>query len=107
MLHFFARKAAENEGGGGRIEVSDRWTPCTAFLVDTAAALGDLMERRRPGLYHVEGNPGGLTHYEIARRLAKLHKMDWEIVPVHEPAGCNLLVDDRVRVRPIEERLPS
>lgn len=110
MVHFFSRKAEESRGEGdgrGRIEASDRWTPCTAFLVDTAAALADLMERREAGLFHVEGNPSGLTFYEIARRLARLHNQDWEIVPASEPVGCNRLIDERVHVRPIEERLPE
>jgi dTDP-4-dehydrorhamnose reductase len=101
MVHFFARKAAEQEG---RVEASDQWTPGSSFLDDTAAALADLMERREPGLYHVDGNPG-LTFFEITRRLARLHDTGWNVVPSHDRAGSSRMVDPRVLVRSIEDRL--
>lgn len=101
MYDFLHRKASE---AGGKIEASNQWTPGTSFLVDTAAALADLMERNHPGLYHVDGNPG-LTFFEIATRLARKHAMDWTIVPGETPTGSSRMVDDRVNVRSIADRL--
>ncbi len=101
MLDFLHKKAAD---GQGRIEASNQWTPGTSFLVDTASALADLMETGTPGLFHVDGNPG-LTFFEIASRLARLHNKDWTIVPSATPTGSSRMVDPRVRIRSIAERL--
>ena len=103
MLDFLCRKAEE---GAGRIEASDQWTPGTSFLSDVAVTLADLMEGNEPGLYHVDGNPG-LTFFEIARRLARLHGTGWQVVPTHEHVGSSRMTDPRVRVRSIEDRLPA
>lgn len=105
MLDYLFKKAAE---GNGTIEASDQWSPGTSFLVDTAAALADLMEKKQPGvggLYHVDGNPG-LTFFEIAARLARLHKQPWTITPASTPTGSSRMTDPRVKVRSIAERLP-
>lgn len=102
MLDFLHRKAVEH---AGRVEVTDAWTPGASFLSDTAGVLVDLMERREPGLYHVDGNPG-LTLFDIATRLKRLHETDWTVVPSHEHTGSSRMTDPRVPVRSIEERLP-
>lgn len=101
MMDFLHKKAAE---GNGRVEASDRWTPGCSFLVDTAVALADLMEQNQPGVYHVDGNPG-LTFFEIATRLASMHKKDWTIVPSATPTGSSRMVDPRVTVRSITGQL--
>lgn len=99
MTDHLARGAA-----AGRIEASTAWFPSSAFLQDTAAALVALLERGEGGLFHVEGNPG-LSFYEIATRLARTLGMGWEIVPSDAFAMDNRMVDLRVAVRPITERL--
>jgi len=105
MLDYLFKRAAEGGGGKGRIEASDQWSPGTSFLVDTAAALADLMDQNRPGLYHVDGNPG-LTFFQIAQRLAKLHTQPWTITPASTPTGSSRMLDPRVKVRSIADRLP-
>jgi dTDP-4-dehydrorhamnose reductase len=104
MLDYLHKRAAERNG---RIEASDQWSPGTSFLVDTAAALADLMDHHTPGvggLYHVDGNPG-LTFFEIATRLARLHRLPWTITPASTPTGSSRMTDPRVRVRSIADTL--
>jgi dTDP-4-dehydrorhamnose reductase len=105
MLDYLHRKAGES---GGTIEASNQWSPGTSFLVDTGAALADLMDTNQPGvggLYHVDGNPG-LMFFEIATRLARLHRQPWTIVPAPTPTGSSRMTDPRVRVSSIADTLP-
>ena len=103
MLDYLFKRAAE---GNGHIEASNQWSPGTSFLTDTAAALADLMEKNQPGLYHVDGNPG-LTFFDIASRLARLHKQPWTVTPASTPTGSSRMTDPRVKVRSITVRLPT
>jgi dTDP-4-dehydrorhamnose reductase len=105
MLDYLFKTAAENSN---TIEASDQWSPGTSFLVDTAAVLADLMDNHTPGvggLYHLDGNPG-LTFFEIATRLARLHRLPWTITPASTPTGSSRMTDPRVKVRSIADRLP-
>jgi dTDP-4-dehydrorhamnose reductase len=100
LVDFLHRTAAAE----GRIAASTRWVPACAFLDDTARALLDLAERGVPGLYHLEGNPG-LSFYEVAAGLNRLRGGPWEVVPEEAPARDNRMVDPRVAVAPITDRL--
>jgi dTDP-4-dehydrorhamnose reductase len=86
----------------GRIEASIRWFPACAFLPDTADALATLAERRQPGLYHLDGNPG-LSFAEIASRLAT--PRGWHVEHIEGRAQHNLMTDDRITIAPITSRL--
>jgi dTDP-4-dehydrorhamnose reductase len=97
----YLHRTAEAEG---RVEASTRWVPACAFLDDTAAALVGLAERGAPGLYHLDGNPG-LSLYEIAIALNRLHGAPWTVVPVEEPDRDTRMVDHRISTRPITARL--
>ena len=54
MIDYFHRTA----DAGGRIEVSRRWFPACSFLQDTADSLCGCFDRLKPGIYHLDGNPG-------------------------------------------------
>lgn len=99
MTASLARSAAE-----GPIEASTAWLPSSAFLEDTAAALVALLEQSVGGLYHLEGNPG-LSFHQIANRLARTLGMQWDIIPSDAFSMDNRMVDSRIPVRPITERL--
>jgi dTDP-4-dehydrorhamnose reductase len=101
MIDYLHKTANEQ----GHIPASRMWFPSCAFLADTAAALGDHFAILPPGDYQLEGNPG-LSFFEIATRLNRLHGDPWTILPTDEPAQYNLMTDPRIPVRPISNRLP-
>lgn len=88
----------------GRIEASGRWLTACAFLEDTADGLYRLLTGYPAGLYHLEGNPG-LSFYEIAVGLRRLHGADWTVVRSEAPVWDNRLLEERIALRPITERL--
>lgn len=90
-------------GERGRVEASARWRPACSFLDDTAEALVAAADLAA-GLYHLGGNPG-LSFFEIATRLNRLRGEPWTVVEAEEPERDARLLDDRLRVRPITERL--
>jgi dTDP-4-dehydrorhamnose reductase len=90
----------------GRVEVSNGVIHSNAFLVDTADALYRLLAHHAPDLYQLEGNPG-LTLYEIATRLNTLHRFDFPIVPLDEPRRDIRMIDDKITVGQLTDRLPG
>lgn len=94
-------RMAEREG---RVAASPRFHPSCAFLDDTAETLCALIERAEPDTYHLEGNPG-LSFYEIASGLNRLHDAGWEVVESDAPVLDNRMADPRVAVAPITARL--
>jgi dTDP-4-dehydrorhamnose reductase len=95
---------AEAHARDGAIRASTRWFPACSFLRDTADAFLELMEREAAGVYHVDGNPG-LSFFEIASRLNRLHETPWTVVPSDDFVFDNRMADDRVAVAPITLRL--
>lgn len=91
----------------GKIAASRRWVPATSFLDDTAAALVGLLERDAPGTYHLDGNAtSAWTFDRIARALANRHgDPGWRVEPNDDYVHDQRLVDERVAVRPIADRL--
>jgi dTDP-4-dehydrorhamnose reductase len=102
MLTYLANAGARD----GAVRASTRWFPACSFLADTADALVDLMERGAEGIYHVDANPG-LTLFEIATRLNRLHGEPWTVVATDDFAHDNRMADERVTVAPITQRLPA
>jgi len=102
MLDFLARAAAEN----GVIEASGAWFPSCAFLDDSAAGLVELMLGHPPGLYQLEGNPG-LSFFEIAGALNRLHGGAWSVQRVDNHVQDNRMLDDRIKLRPITATLAT
>ncbi len=87
------------------IRASMRWIPACSFLEDTVAALVALAGRS-PGLYHVDGNEGW-SFFDIARALRTRHGTDWRIEPTWEFAHDQRLLDARLHLPALRERLPE
>lgn len=102
MIDYLHRVATAD----GRIEASAAWFPACSFLDDTADAIADMMSRLPAGLYHLDGNPG-LSMFEIASGLNRLHGGRWQITPTSTPVLRCCMHDDRVTVRPITDRLSA
>ena len=86
----------------GRIHASTAWYQASSLLEDTAESLIELIERHPAGLYHLDGNPG-LSFYEIASGLKQWLTTPWVIVPSDSPVQNNLLHDQRISVRPLNQ----
>ena len=102
MVDFLFRTGREK----GRVELSGGVIHSHAHLDDTADALYRLMAGFAPGLYQLEGNPG-LSVYEVARRLQRLHKLPFPIVEIAEARRDIRMLDGRIDVAPITKRLPA
>jgi len=88
-----------------KVRASARWLPACSFLEDTADALLRIAGAR-PGLYHVEGNEGW-SFYDLACALRERHSADWEILPTVDRAYDQRLVDPRIAMPGLVERLPQ
>lgn len=91
----------------GVIRASTRWVPATSFLVDTAAALRDLVVAGQGGTYHVDGNAESAWdwHRIVLALRARHGDPTWRVEPSEDHVHDQRLLDDRVRVRSIAERL--
>ena len=87
-----------------RVEASRRWIPACSFLDDTAAALLRL-GTMRPGLYHVDANDGW-TFYDLASAITAHHNLDTEIEPAWDHAHDQRLLDPRLPLPSLTDRLP-
>lgn len=101
MIDFFARSVAER----GVVRASRRWLPATSFLPDTAAALLRLCEAP-PDTYMIDGNLRW-SFYEIARALSRRHGDAWPVEPTDDFVYDQRMIDPRVVVAPLCERLPE
>ncbi|HEU4407148.1 MAG TPA: sugar nucleotide-binding protein [Polyangiaceae bacterium] len=102
MIDHLVQKAREL----GRVPASRRWLPATSFLEDTADALVRLADAP-PGLYHLDANGAGHSFYDIASALSRLHGGVWPIEPNDDFVYDQRLLDGRVPVTPLAERLPG
>ena len=97
MLAWLARERS--------IRASVRWMPAAAFLDDTAAALVRLAEARA-GVYQLDSNEGW-SFCDIADALRRRHGTDWTIEPCWERAYDQRMLDGRVAMPRLVERLPE
>jgi len=95
---------ADAQARDGSVRASTRWFPACSFLTDTADALTDLMARRAEGLYQADGNPG-MTFFEIATALNRMQGEPWTVVASDEPVLDHRMVDSRVRIASVTNRL--
>ncbi|MCB9791392.1 MAG: sugar nucleotide-binding protein [Alphaproteobacteria bacterium] len=87
----------------GQVEASLRWVPACSFLEDSASALMEVAERG-PGLYHVDSNDGH-SFYDVLAALREREDAEWELVPSWERAFDQRLLESRLRVPRLGERL--
>lgn len=89
----------------GVIRASERWTPATSFLDDTAEALCALLASGEGGTYHLDANAEcAWTYPRIVRALAERHARAWTIEPTHDYVHDQRLIDARIRLPSIEVR---
>jgi len=88
-----------------QVRASARWIPACSFLDDTADALLRIASAR-PGLYHVDSNEGW-SFYDLACALKKRHGAQWSIEPTWAWAYDQRLLDGRVSMPKLGERLPE
>lgn len=100
MLAHLDRQMREH----GEVRASTRWLPACAFLEDTAAAFVRALDLP-PGTYHLDSNRRW-SFYEIARALSARHGEAWKIVPSEDFLYDQRLLDERLTLPPLSERLP-
>ena len=88
-----------------RVEASVRWMPACSMLFDTARGLLHVAAAR-PGLHLLDSNEGW-SFYDIACALRDRHSAGWEIVPTWERAYDQRMIDLRVPMPSLDERLPG
>lgn len=101
MIDFLDRRSREL----GHVPASTRWYPAAAFLEDTADAL-IAIANMPADLYMLDENRS-FTFYEIASALSRHHKNAWTILPTEDFVYDQRMLDDRVPMPPLEERLPE
>ncbi|MCU0497999.1 MAG: sugar nucleotide-binding protein [Anaerolineae bacterium] len=89
----------------GEIRVSRRWYPACSFVQDTVQTLLDLTHQAG-GLYLVDSNRGW-TFDQIAHALNDLHGGHWKIASEDGFAQNQRMIDDRVKIAPLNQRLPT
>ncbi|MEM6455174.1 MAG: sugar nucleotide-binding protein [Acidobacteriota bacterium] len=102
MLSFFADRMRED----GVVRASRRWLPACSFLDDTATTLIALADHAGPGLFQLDAN-SRWTFYDIARAVSGRHGDRFRVEPSDDFVYDQRMVDARVRVVPLEERLPQ
>ena len=88
----------------GRIRASTRWMPACSFLEDTALVLARLLDQP-PGLYQIDSNRGW-NFFEIATALRERLAADWVVEPSEDFVYDQRMLDERLRVPPLRDRLP-
>jgi dTDP-4-dehydrorhamnose reductase len=97
MLAWLARERS--------IRASVRWMPACSFVADTADALLQLASARA-GLYQLDSNDRW-SFFDIADALRRRHGTDWTIEPSWDRAYDQRMVDRRIAMPRLEQRLPE
>jgi dTDP-4-dehydrorhamnose reductase len=98
--------ALRAQAAQGPIRASARWVPATSFLEDTAAALRALLDAGAGGTFHVDGNAESAWDYHrLVLALRARHDPAWRVERHDDHQHDQRLIDPRVRVRSIAERL--
>ncbi len=88
-----------------QVRASARWIPACSLIDDTADALLRIAGAR-PGLYHVDSNEGW-SFYDLACALKRRHEADWSIEPSWAWAYDQRLLDGRLAMPKLVDRLPE
>jgi dTDP-4-dehydrorhamnose reductase len=90
----------------GVVRASRLWIPACSFLEDTAEALLRL-PAMAPGLYHLDGNEDNDSFHAIALGLNRLHGEPWKVEADDSFVYNQRLIDPRLPVGAIRQRLPA
>ena len=99
MVDYFDRHMRQY----GHIEASTRWKPACSFIEDTVKVLFALA-KFPPGLYMLDSNEKW-SFFEIACALNELHGGKWTIIPDHNFIYDQRLLDDRIKMPSLNNRL--
>jgi dTDP-4-dehydrorhamnose reductase len=102
MIDVLERRAREL----GRVPASARWLPAASFLDDTAGALVRVAGEPA-GLYQLDANGAGHSFYDIASALSRARGGAWRVEPTEDFVYDQRLVDGRLPLAPLAERLPG
>jgi dTDP-4-dehydrorhamnose reductase len=104
MLEALCRMAEHK----GVVRASTAWRPACSFMTDTAAALIGLVDDGVRGVFHADSNAeDALDFCTIACRLDALHGAGWTIEPTADYRHDQRLIDTRLTMPPLSERLPG
>jgi dTDP-4-dehydrorhamnose reductase len=87
----------------GPVSASEYWWPACSLVDDTADALVRSLELPA-GLYQLDQNPGW-TFYALVRALSARAEPAWSVVPTEKPAQDQRMIDGRLAMPPLEDRL--
>lgn len=99
MVDFLARQMKEN----GEVRASTKWYPACSYFQDTSAVLYRLAQGHS-GLYLVDSNKKW-TFFEIAKALNIKHGNQWKVVPTEDFVYDQRMIDERVKIPALSERL--
>ena len=80
----------------GFIEASTEWIPAVAYIGDTMEALIQTAQKGAPGTFHIGGNEGGLSFYELVSLINRRFEKGWDVRRGTTPARDGRIVDERV-----------
>jgi dTDP-4-dehydrorhamnose reductase len=100
MIDYFHRKMREE----GAVKASINWKPACSFLEDTCEKLQEIAFSWSPGLYMIDSNERW-NFFEIATALNQLHANSWSIVKTEEAGMDTRMIDGRVKMPSLSERL--
>jgi dTDP-4-dehydrorhamnose reductase len=90
----------------GFVRASSVWIPACAFMLDTSAAILDLLTWPERGLHHLDSNAQEARNYfEVITSLAAHLGRDWVVEPTEFPRHDQRLIDS-TRIAPLSSRLP-
>lgn len=101
MVDFLERQQAEQ----GEIRASRLWYPACSFVQDSAAALTALATH--PSSVYLVNSNTRWSFYEIVSALNQLHGNRWKVIPDDAFVYDQRMLDERVPIPPLEQRLPQ
>jgi len=102
MIDYFVSKMRDD----GVIQASRKNLPATSFVEDTADVLLHLIKEKSPGIHHVSSNDRW-SFYQIACALNIRHGNQWKIMPTDDVVYDQRLLDDRIKIPLLGDRLPE
>ncbi|HKJ38204.1 MAG TPA: hypothetical protein VJ972_05475, partial [Anaerolineales bacterium] len=90
----------------GHINASELWIPAASLMPDTVAVTWGLLDRGAQGVHHLDSNAeSALNFVELVTLLANALGQNWKIHPNQEYKHDQRLVDPRVNMPSLKERL--
>jgi len=101
MIEYFQRRLKEE----GVIRASTRWFPAASFVEDTGSKLIEIAAASAPGIYLLDSNEKW-NLFEIATALNQQFNFGWRIEPTEDYGWDSRMIDERMNMPSLKERLP-